>query len=448
MAMWRGIRVRITALAVLVVGVVLLITAFALVTSQRRLLIDELDESLLIHNETLTRDAQEGALTDPIRGQGDDDAIAQVVDGEGRVIASTANYAGRPALPAPPAGTRRERTSTRLLAGEPEYRVLTQRTGAVVVHTASPLDDVDDSLGALKLSLAVATPIAAAVLAVSIWWLVGRTLRPVEAIRREVADITGRNLERRVPEPATGDEIARLARTMNAMLDRVESAVERQQRFVADASHELRSPLTRIRSELEAERAASGGVDHATVHASVLDETTRLEHLVDDLLFLARNDAAAAPSMRREPVDLDDIILREVERLRAPEAPTVDLRGVSGAQVIGDRAALARAVRNVTDNAARHAHSTVTITLAEHDHWAILTVADDGPGIPAEHRQRVFERFTRLDEARSAADGSTGLGLAIARDIVERHGGSIRVDPDHPNGARFVVELPVATPGT
>jgi signal transduction histidine kinase len=228
---------------------------------------------------------------------------------------------------------------------------------------------------------------------------------------------------------------------MNAMLDRVESATARQQRFAADASHELRSPLTRIRAELEVDLAHPEQADLAATHRSVLEDATQLQRLVDDLLHLARVDAGAV-SNRREPVDLDDIVLRDARRLRADGRVQIDISGVSAAQLRGDADELARAVRNLTDNAVRHATSTVTLTLAEHGGRAVLTVADDGPGIPPAEQERIFERFARLDDARNADTGGTGLGLAITRDIVERHHGTIEIDSDHAPGARFRITLP------
>ncbi len=284
----------------------------------------------------------------------------------------------------------------------------------------------------------------AVLLAVLIWWLVGHTLRPVEAIRAEVADIGGSDLHRRVPVPSGDDEIARLARTMNTMLERVDDAAQAQARFVADASHELRSPLTRIRSELEVDLAHTDRSDLAATHRSVLQETVGLQHLVEDLLLLARTGAGAATATSASAVDLDDIVVSLARRLRADGQVAVDITDVTAVQVRGHAAALTRAVGNLADNAARHATDTVTLTLGERDHSAVLAVSDDGPGIPPEDRERVFERFTRLDEARAAHDGGAGLGLAIARDIVERHGGTLAVDPDHHPGARLVVTLPLA----
>ena len=327
------------------------------------------------------------------------------------------------------------------------FRLLTRsvqgRQGPVVLHVASALDDVEESANVLTATLTIAIPAVTAILAALIWTLVGRTLRPVEAIRAEVADMTGTDLCRRVPQPDGDDEIARLAWTMNAMLDRVEDANNRQQRFVADASHELRTPLARIRSELEVDLAHPDTAGRADTQRGMLEETIGLQRLVEDLLHLARSDAGAHPT-RREPVDLDDIVFRDVTRLRADGRVTVDVAAVSAAQVLGDPDQLARAVGNLTDNAARHARTTVTITLTEHEQTAVLSVADDGPGIPADRRQQVFERFVRLDDARTAATGGAGLGLAITRDIVQRHHGTIVVDPSHHPGSRLVVTLPIA----
>ena len=247
--------------------------------------------------------------------------------------------------------------------------------------------------------------------------------------------------------PASNDEIDRLAHTMNAMLDRVERSAISQQRFAADASHELRSPLTRIRSELEVDLAHPDTADQRVTHESILDEIVQMQRLVDDLLALARHDGTTASSSRHEPVDLDDIVLDEARRVAA-SGLTIDTGLVSAAQVDGDAGQLARLVRNLLDNAVRHARSTVSATLAEHDGVARLTIADDGLGIAREHHDDVFERFRRIDDARTQDQGGTGLGLAIARAIVEDHGGTIHIDPDHHSGARFVVELPVSSSNT
>ena len=293
------------------------------------------------------------------------------------------------------------------------------------------LDDVDEAIAELVASLAWIIPLATVALAALVWFVVGRTLRPVERIRAEVAEIGLGELDHRVPEPPGDDEIARLAVTMNEMLARLEASARRQQQFVADAAHELRTPLTRMRTELEVDAA----------RASQLDEIVALQRMIDDLLLLARGDAGGA--RRAERVDLDDLVLDELRALPAPP-PTVDRRGVSAAQVIGDRDELRRVVRNLLDNARRHATASVTVELAEGDGRATLAVTDDGPGIPTDRRAEVFERFSRLDAARSAGGGRAGLGLAIVHDIVARHGGTVTVDDGPAGGARFVVDLPTA----
>ena len=315
--------------------------------------------------------------------------------------------------------------------------------GPVVIHIAGTTDDIAESTRVLAASLLVIAPVVAALLAVLVWWLVGRTLRPVEAIRAEVAAIGGADLERRVPVPPGDDEISGLARTMNGMLERVSTTVDRQRRFVADASHELRSPLTRIRSELEVDLAHPEVADPVATHRSVLEETIGLQRLVDDLLLLARSDANVPAPTVDEPVDLDDIVVRVARRAaRRHRSPSRSRRSTRSARV-GDARQLTRAVANLADNAVRHATSRITLTLARQGDLAVLAVADDGPGIPADQRDRVFERFARLDEARPRATGGTGLGLAIAREIVEHHGGTLTIDGEHRPGACFVVALPI-----
>ena len=315
--MRSGIRVRITATAMTVVTVVLVLTGVALLGSQRRILTNNLDEILLTNSRTIERAYASGELADPIVGQGDEDAIAQVVDRDGQVLASTSNMATQAALDAPQAGTTTYRT-LRLPIDESDYRLLSRTVDGVVIHTGTPIDDVEESVAALRTGLVIAIPAVAVVLGLLVWWLVGRTLRPVETIRAQVAGISGANLEQRVPVPATNDEISRLARTMNEMLDRVEDASDREQRFVGDASHELRSPLTRMRTELEVDLAHPETADLVATHHSVLEEVAALQRLVEDLLELARSDSHST-TLTNEPVDLDDLVLAEAQRLRARE---------------------------------------------------------------------------------------------------------------------------------
>jgi signal transduction histidine kinase len=450
-----GIRVRITLIATAAVGAVLAVTGVLLVLVQERQLLADVDRSLAVRADELTALVRPGE-GEPIAlpGSGADGPVQLVTLG-GRVLAATPGLERVGPVAPVPAGASATVTVDALPIEDDVYRILSRRVDAgsstLVLHVAHDLDDLNDGLRALAVSLAVGFPLVVAVLGGAIWWLVGRTLRPIEAIRREVAGIGATELDHRVQRPGTGDEVDRLAATMNDMLDRLERASTRQRRFVADASHELRSPLTRLRARVElalaeadGRREADGGAgdgDGAAVLPQVLDETIELGRLVDDLLFLARTDAGRAPQ-RHQPVDLDDVVLAEVERFRAA-GHRLDLSGLSAAHVVGDGSALARAVRNLVDNAVRHADGLVTVSLGETDGRARLVVADDGPGVAPADRERVFERFTRLDDDRGRDHGGTGLGLAIAREIVEGHGGRLTVEDGSP-GARFVALLPLA----
>jgi signal transduction histidine kinase len=319
------------------------------------------------------------------------------------------------------------------------HRVSTPQT-AYTMYVAGSLESVQNSTDSLTRLLLLGLPIMLLFVGVITWVVTGRALHPVAAIRAEVEAIGAEDLHRRVPEPGTSDEISRLAHTMNAMLARLQDATERQRRFVADASHELRSPLTGIRTQLEVDLAHPERADWQATERDVLDDTIRLQRLVDDLLVLARTDASTSDLSHREPVDLDEIVLMEARRLRSRTERQVDTAGVSGAQINGNHDQLTRAVRNLLDNAARHATSTVTITLQETDAATTLVVADDGPGIPTHQQAGLFERFSRLDDARDRDAGGSGLGLAITHDVVTSHGGTITLENRH--GARFTIAFP------
>jgi len=275
-------------------------------------------------------------------------------------------------------------------------------------------------------------------MAALVWWLMGRALAPVEAIRAEVSGMHGADLDKRVPVRNTDDEISRLARTMNALLARVEQATNRQREFVADASHELRGPLTRVRSLLEVSIAHPGTTKPEATYRSVLSDITKLQQLVDDLLFLARSESGRQ-QVPEVSVDLDDLVLDQVNEIRARGRVRVDASAVSAARVRGDANQLKRAISNLACNAERHATTTITFELREHDGQSELVVADDGPGIPEQQRNAVLQRFTRLDDARSRDSGGAGLGLAIVHDIVARHSGTINIDTSDTGGARMIL---------
>ncbi|NRD27343.1 HAMP domain-containing histidine kinase [Frigoribacterium sp. VKM Ac-2836] len=315
------------------------------------------------------------------------------------------------------------------------------------VVAARSLDEASAASSASLVTLGIAIPVALLVLGVTTWLVVGRALRPVESMRRQVDSVTAQSLSRRLPDPGGGDEIARLARTLNGMLDRLDASATAQRRFVGDASHELKTPLATIRQHAEVALLHPGSIDGAALAGTVLGEEARLTALVQGLLVLARADEGALGVTRR-PVDLDDLVVAETARLRGLARPdghaplAVDATAVGPARVDGDEGLLGQVVRNLVANAARHAEGRVAVALAERDGGVELTVDDDGAGVAEADRERVFDRFVRLDEARAREAGGSGLGLAIVREIVRVHGGAVSVGASPLGGARFVVTLP------
>lgn len=436
----RTIRARITTLAALVVALVLTVAGVFLVVRQRAVLTATLDQVLMQRADDIEAAAEEGTIPTQFAAVGDE-GFVQLVGTDGEVLASTPNLVSHPPLDLDSLpDSDLVRTVSGLPVDDDVFRVLSRPIDGMRLFVGTTYDVVAESTAALAGSLALIVPVVVVCLAGVVWWLVGRTLRPVESIRTEVASIGSGDLSKRVPAPGTGDEIDRLASTMNGMLERLESSIGRQQRFVADASHELRIPLTRLRSELELLSADEEGGEERLARDSLLEEVLSMQTMVEDLLYLARLDESV--ELKRSSVDLDDIVLDQVHRI--VEGGDVDIRidGLSAVLIHGDRSQLARALENLLHNAQRHAVSSVRVSLAEADGEAILTVVDDGGGVPVDAAARIFERFGRADEARSADVGGTGLGLAITRDIVERHGGRlVLANPGQP-GARFEIHLP------
>ncbi|MGW5420862.1 sensor histidine kinase [Streptomyces sp. NPDC003943] len=273
----------------------------------------------------------------------------------------------------------------------------------------------------------------------------GRSLRPVEAIRRQLAHITSHSLDQRVPVPETDDAIARLARTTNDTLDRLEQASTRQQQFVADAAHELRSPLAAVRAQLESALRHPEGIDWPSVVRESVADVVRLQALADDLLLLAQMDGSPRAAPAAEEVDLSPLaedLVREHQHLPTARGLTLTCEVPSRAIVRGNAIQLERLLRNLLGNACRHARHRVTVRASVEAGTIVAEVTDDGPGIPPADREKVFERFTRLDEARARSDGGAGLGLPIAREIAARHGGTL-VAADSAQGARLVVRIPL-----
>lgn len=378
--------------------------------------------------------------------------LVQITDARGRVVASSPVIDGEPLAFRVPitsgtsgtSGTHTTDPRTVPVAAldDAPYRVAAVSTGGTTtfhVYVALPLSEVNQSTTELAGALAVGVPLLAVAFAGLTWLFAGRALKPVETLRRQATDISLTDLHRRLDVPGSSDELQRLALTLNDLLERLDGSLSRQRQFVADAAHELRSPVAAIRTQAEVADHVAG----LPAPSALAAESVRLTHLVDDLLALARIDAE--PHYRRERVDLDDIVLTEASLLRERASVMVDTTKIAAAQVTGDAAQLSRAVRNVLDNAARYAVSRITISLQGNSSDAELVIRDEGPGIPETDRERVKERFTRLDDTRTRATGGVGLGLAIVDDVVTLHGGQLRIEDGAP-GARIVIILPLAVP--
>jgi signal transduction histidine kinase len=397
-----SLRLRLVGAAALVIAVALAVSGLAMVVAVRHALVASLDDEARTRVGLIAQSVAAGSLPTSPLPAAREDAADQVVGPDG-VVAATANIAGAGVLFADAPGqsiTVRTVDLPQIPDAADSYRLATVRTdNGYDIYVALPSDDVTESVARVARVLAIGLPVLFLLLVGASWVLVGRTLRPVERAR------------------------------------------VRQREFVADAAHELRSPLASMRAQLE---VAAEYPDPARWPADVdalTGEVVRMGRLVDDLLEIARTDEAAP--VARRPVDLDDVALRAVARTRGRDGVVVSSAGVSAARVSGDPVALERVAGNLLDNAVRHATSTVTVSVSAADGWAVLTVADDGSGVPAAERDRVFERFARSDAARSREGGGVGLGLAIVRGIVVRHGGHVRVEDNGP-GARFVVRLPMS----
>lgn len=369
--------------------------------------------------------------------------VIQILSADGSVLAQSPQLEGESALSEPLTDSAVSEDTTLPVAESDVYRLgreaVESSAGTFTIVAAQSLDTVGESTSAVLSLLTVGFPLLLLVVGSSTYWLVGRSLRPVEAIRAKVAAIGGRQLGDRVPVPPAGDEIARLAVTMNEMLDRLQAAQVSQRRFVADASHELRSPIATIRALAETTAAHPDDVTAPSVTDGFIAEATRLERLVGDLLLLARADERGL-SVEYRDVDLDDILAAERDRVRSTTGLSVTSH-IQAVRVSGSAHQLTQALRNLVDNAARHARHTIVLNLRREGGQAVIEVQDDGDGIAAEDRERIFDRFVRLDESRVRAQGGTGLGLAIVKEIVEAHGGEVRV-VDGPPGATLRVVLP------
>lgn len=443
---WGSVRVRTTMIASCVVAVTLILASYLLIATLRGALQATSDAGSRDLAASLAQRAETGSLPATISVA--DGSMAQVVGPDAAVLAESANL-GDPG----PLSNADLTEAPRLLVlrGVPDDADLeTYRVWAVAVQTPTGVirafagtspEQTDEAVRALQTGLLVGVPAVLAVLAAAVWSLTGRALRPVEEIRAQVTEITASALDRRVPVPATGDEIEGLAHTMNAMLERLAEGSRRQREFVADASHELQSPLAAIRVQLEVAAEHPTATDWPELARDLLADSDRMERLVRDLLFLAREDSGEPPA-GPVPLDLDALVLEEVERLRPRSEVRVDASHVEPAPVLGRSEDLSRMVRNVLENAADHARSQVLLASDIEDGVVRLRISDDGPGVPDDLRERIFERFVRAEPHRvRRGHGGTGLGLPIALAIARRHGGDATLTSSE-SGTTVTLTLP------
>ncbi|MEV5886784.1 HAMP domain-containing sensor histidine kinase [Streptomyces sp. NPDC052020] len=457
--LFGSVRARATLGATLVVAVALVAAGAAVLLSLRTNLHGEAGTQAERSARAVATDLAVGRAYGELPLDADDRPV-QVVDEEGRLVAASEDLeriggTGTDAVRPQPAGDEDEGGE-----GEPEpgeigerlaysdgfatidgetadYRfaalpVETPDRGTLTVYAGAPLSAEHSAVGSALTAMLIGFPLLLVVVAGVTWRVTGRALRPVEGIRREMAAITASaDLARRVPVPDTHDEIARLANTTNETLAALETSVERQRRFVADASHELRSPIASLRTQLEVGAAHPELLDLG----GAVEDTVRLQRLAADLLLLARLDAGERPAEGRAD-------LAALAREEAAGRAGVTVRAEEAVVVAGSRGQLGRVLANLLDNAQRHARSVVEVSVRREGAWAVVGVADDGEGVPVAERERIFERFVRLDAARSRDDGGAGLGLAIARDVAVRHGGTLTVRDAPAGGALFELRLP------
>jgi signal transduction histidine kinase len=460
-----SVRARLTLATTGVVAIALALGALVLVWILRATLLGQRDAAARDQARGIAVLVTAGRLPDVVPSGGT--TIVQVVDGAGRVVAASAGGDRLVPLLEPPdlararAGEPVELSGRRLGVSE-VLRVVGVRAGpdeAQTVLVAGPLADVERSVAVVEKAMVVVCLVLVAGVALLSRWLVGSALRPVETLARDAAALGTRGGAGVLPLPAADDEVRRLAVTLNDMLARLEAAATRQRAFVADAAHELRSPLASIRTAVEVSRLPGAGSEDVAGNGAhgwratadgVLEDAARMGRLVDDLLLLARLDdarviPAADDGTDAGSGDLAAVADRVVDRLerRHDSSVRVTREGGGPAHVPAGEDVLERVVVNLVENAVRYARSRVEVSVGRSGDDVLLTVTDDGPGVPAADRTRVFERFTRLDDARSRDEGGSGLGLAIVRELVRAHGGDVHLDDAAP-GLRAVVRLPSA----
>ncbi|HEV3188469.1 MAG TPA: ATP-binding protein [Acidimicrobiales bacterium] len=435
-----SIRARLTLIFVIAITIILTFTGVALVNLVHRSLLKQATnqiDSVMEQTQQRLATANVSAprvISLPTVG----DVVVQVTNyADTRVLAASSSIQNAPVLARPvtdalvPSGltfqfirdAANQATLSELSSGD--VSTISTTRGPALVFGFVYGGAIEHSVRVLLVSLLISFPLLLLMSGGLIWLGIGLALAPVESIRRRVDAIAAEDLTERVPVTGGDDEIARMARTVNAMLDRLESASKFQQEFVSNASHELRSPLTTLLATTERATSDPANANWTEVADVIMREGRRLDGIIGDLFWLARHDEDHILSERAD-VDFDDLLYEEATRVRSMSELVVDTSAVHPTRVVGDPAMLKRMIRNVVDNAMRYAQHELRFAAHFDGDEAVVVVSDDGEGIDVDQSARFFERFTRADSARSRQSGGTGLGLAIVTEIVIRHGGSAR----------------------
>ena len=457
---FRSIRFRLALWYFAILAVILVLFSGGIYLTQRRTLNENLNDSLRTRATLL-----QGLIDYDVNGRptldlptnpGDPklgESFGRLLDPSGSVLSDNSASFGQ--VPVDAAALRRAGGGAEDLntfgSGDAAARVLTvpvSQNGQIVaiLQIGQSTAELDSTLHNLLLILAIGIPLALALASFGGWWLSSRALGPIDHVTKMAQEITGHDLSRRLNLDLPDDEVGRLARTFDGMIARLDAMFQRQRRFTADASHELRTPLTAIQGQIDvALTRPRDAAEYERVLTAVNQQVDRMTRLVGGLLMLARSDAGAMP-FAREPVAIS-VLAESVAQQIAPLARTkgIDVAVDAGDEVVvmGDEDLLLQLLLNLADNAVKYTdNGSITIGWRSDDGGVELFVRDSGVGIPADQLERVFERFTRLDNARSATDGGTGLGLAITRTIIERHGGEITIDAAPRSGSCFVVTIP------
>ncbi len=445
------VALRLTLLATTVLAIALLIggTLFsrALKTSSNR----QLELSARERVASLVRLVESDSIPKKLPAPRDSPLFAQVIGPDQHVAGATSNVSDMEAMVATPAieTVNESIESGRAIIDKAECRyfreMATNAKGTYQVIVAAPMRVSNQLQSTFQSQLTAIGPILLGVAALALYMLARRALAPVDRMRADVESISATDLTKRVRTPGANDEVGRLGHTMNALLARLQSASEKQARFVSDASHELRTPLATSRTRLEVALHRENATDWPTVGRNLLKDNLRMGRLVDELLILATSDGTTPKNFRE--VDLDEVLQDVVSGLRLTSQIPISTANVSAGRIKGDPDQLTRVFTNLLDNAVRYAKTAVSISLqhmtdAKGVGTVVVRVIDDGPGVEPSERERIFERFTRSDEARTRTDGGAGLGLAIVREIVRAHNGTVGIEDSTNPGTAVVVKFP------